>query len=176
MEIIKELPDEVILWCKAAGIEYVEREPCGYVVLDESDVTPSIYDSTRMLSLDGKVYATIRYSRAIDRFVYNVLNHGEKFTVYFVDDSVIEPAIAAEFRAISDYILVEDANGVWYSLGYDNYRITYGSGVAYVVRSVFSPTLSPEAILEKIVENTGGIKQKILVSEKWSEVISNGNC
>lgn len=174
MEIIKELPDEVILWCTVTGFNFIFREPLGYVVLDKSEVTPLI-DSTDMLSFGGKVYAIIRYSRAIDRFVYNVFNHGDKYTINFVDDSVIDQATAAQHRASSDYMLVEDANGVWYSIGYDSYRIVYDTGVAYVVRSVFSPMLSPETILQKIAEDTGGIKQKILASDKWSGVVANGN-
>ena len=158
MEIIKELPDEVIFWCLTNGIDFIESDPIGYVVLDGA-VAPSQFDKMSMVSVGGKVYARIRYSRAINRFVYNVVGDGETYKIDFVDDSVIDPERAMDLRQTCDHLFVEDINGNWYSIGYDNYLITYDDGFAIVIRSFFSMSLSTQAILQMIKTQYGGIKQ-----------------
>lgn len=158
MEIIKELPDEVILW-RAMNNHVDIANSIGYVVLDESEVV-NHPDNRAGIEFAGKTYREIYYSKLIDRFTYYVSDKNDKILIKIVDSSVFDPKVVEHCRKDNNYTFVEGNDGYTYLIGGSVlYIISYGETEVEMRRGFWSSGASDREKMAEISGRAGGIKR-----------------
>lgn len=155
MDIIKELPDDVILWIAMNNIEVVTGD-IGYVVSDVNEFRGDI-SRPRGFIFEDRVYNSIRYSVSTNRFIYFVNEtYLKDVTVGFVEDNLIEDEIVERFQSANNTVFIEVPDGPVYSVGsFTNYRHRYGDGIVVSTPSVLNQTDTIMASIDKIEAKYG---------------------
>lgn len=166
MEIIRELPDEVILW-RALLKKPTEASSLGYVVLDETEAADCPDNRAGIITFAGKTYRSIYYSKLVNRFTYYVLDKDDNILIKIVDSSVFDPKVVEFYQRDNNYTFVEGNDGYTYLVGGAVlYIISYGETEVKLSRSYISLGTTNSDALAVISKLAGGIKRSYCLSDR----------
>lgn len=162
MDIIKELPEDVLLWLAMTDDSPYEDDGLGYVVFDELADSATIGElvGKSLFRVGGKVYCKIFYSEMFDILNYHVsaVKHpmGEEVhRVYQLDIDLIDKLIIADYRKNNPYTIAETINKsgdpFFYSVGIiDHFCFWYEDESLYVMTRPLGRSISSKDLIESV--------------------------
>lgn len=157
MEIIKELPDEVILWYRMKGFKPYTNSDCdlGYMVLNE----PSFGAGINKISFEDKTYCRIYFSAVFDAAVYFDRHKGEVDYLNVVDiDSVYNRHLVDLRRKDCPVTIIETDDYCYSADDISNYRFFREGNKLGVMPAEFPTFMQVEEIIN-ILRQTKKIKR-----------------
>lgn len=125
MEIIKELPDEIVLWRAVNNFPALGPFVVAYMI---SDVVIPTIKNVLLGQLDGKLYYPLIYINNLDAvgFCSFVSAEVTKYTVVDIGD--INKDAIDSLRGFNYYTFIETSDGLYVANSLDNYKIYQETG------------------------------------------------
>lgn len=150
MEIIKELPDEIVLlramdpYAIHFGLYNV-----GFVSFDKRLANDTVVEAGEF---NGRWYYPLTYVNHLDMVIYESIHTLDISTYSVVDIDLIDNEKIAQLRSLNNYTFIETATTTFVSNGLNNHKLTRSGNTVVRSPSKFHRYTSVEAIIESLKE------------------------